>query len=142
MDLPIPDGQVSQQVLAVMHTLLDFLYLAQLPAHTSAGLAHMEDALSCYHSNKDVFIDLGIQEHFNMPKIHSLTHYTTSIWLFGTTDNYNTEQTERLHIDTTKDAYDATNHKDELLRYCRNVRPTWVKFNSKDTKESEWCLRF
>ena len=30
------------------------------------------------------------------------------------TDNYNTEQTERLHIDTTKDAYDATNHKDEF----------------------------
>ena len=29
-----------------------------------------------------------------------------------------------------------------LLRYCRNVRPTWVKFNSKDTKESEWCARF
>ena len=25
-----------------------------------------------------------------------------------------------------------------LLRYCRNVRPTWVKFNSKDTKESEF----
>ena len=24
-----------------------------------------------------------------------------------------------------------------LLRYCRNVHPTWVKFNSKDTKESE-----
>ena len=23
-----------------------------------------------------------------------------------------------------------------VLRYCRNVRPTWVKFNSKDTKES------
>ena len=27
-----------------------------------------------------------------------------------------------------------------VLRYCRNVRPTWVKFDSKDTKESEWCL--
>ena len=24
-----------------------------------------------------------------------------------------------------------------LLRYCRNVRPTWVKFDSKDTKESD-----
>ena len=23
-----------------------------------------------------------------------------------------------------------------MLRYCRNVHPTWVKFNSKDTKES------
>ena len=29
-----------------------------------------------------------------------------------------------------------------MLRYCRNVRPTWVKFDSKDTKESEWCSRF
>ena len=27
-----------------------------------------------------------------------------------------------------------------MLRYCRNVRPMWVKFNSKDTKESEWCF--
>ena len=28
------------------------------------------------------------------------------------------------------------------ISYCRNVCPTWVKFNSKDTKESEWCSRF
>ena len=27
-----------------------------------------------------------------------------------------------------------------MLRYCRNVRPTWVKFDSKDTKESEWVF--
>ena len=27
-----------------------------------------------------------------------------------------------------------------LLRYCRNVRPTWVKFDSKDTKESEFVF--
>jgi hypothetical protein len=33
--------------------------------------------------------------------------------LFGTTDNYNTENSERLHIDFAKDAYRATNHKDE-----------------------------
>ena len=29
-----------------------------------------------------------------------------------------------------------------MLRYCRNVRPTWVKFNSKDTKESGVGSRF
>ena len=29
---------------------------------------------------------------------------------------------------------------DDLLRYCRNVRPTWVKFDSKDTKESGWVF--
>ena len=30
---------------------------------------------------------------------------------------------------------------DMLLRYCRNVRPTWVKFDSKDTKESGSVVR-
>jgi hypothetical protein len=29
-------------------------------------------------------------------------------------DNFNTEYTERLHIDLAKDAYGATNHKDEF----------------------------
>ena len=29
-----------------------------------------------------------------------------------------------------------------VLRYCRNVHPTWVKFNSKDTKESKWWFEF
>ena len=29
-----------------------------------------------------------------------------------------------------------------LLRYCRNVHPTWVRFGSKDTKESGWVTRF
>ena len=28
-----------------------------------------------------------------------------------------------------------------VLRYCRNVRPTWVKFDSKDTKESGVVFR-
>ena len=37
----------------------------------------------------------------------------SSITLFGTTDNYNTEQTEHLHINFTKDAYHATNRKDK-----------------------------
>lgn len=34
--------------------------------------------------------------------------------LFGTTNNCNTEYTERLHIDLAKDAYRSTNFKDEF----------------------------
>ena len=29
----------------------------------------------------------------------------------------------------------------DVLRYCRNVRPTWVRFDSKDTKESGSMVR-
>ena len=34
--------------------------------------------------------------------------------------------------------YPPKREEDHVLRYCRNVRPTWVKFDSKDTKESEF----
>jgi len=40
---------------------------------------------------------------------------------FGTTDNYNTKYMERLHIDLAKDAYCATNFRDEISQMT-----TWV----------------
>ncbi len=56
---------------------------------------------------------MGIRTGFNIPKLHFLQHYVRFIKLYGTTDNYNTEATERLHIDFTKNAYRAMNRKDE-----------------------------
>ncbi|KAH9952382.1 hypothetical protein BC827DRAFT_1262644 [Russula dissimulans] len=111
--------------LRAVRALLDFVYLAQFRCHT--------DSLARFHENKTIFIDLGIQGHFNIPKFHSLIHYSSSIILFGTTDNYNTEQTERLHIDFTKDTYQATNHKDKIaqmttwLSCCEKI-PTFIKW--------------
>ncbi|KAH9041565.1 hypothetical protein EDB85DRAFT_2242145 [Lactarius pseudohatsudake] len=113
IELPLPSGGSSARVIRTVRALLDFLYLAQLPSHTSETLLRLEESLARFHEDKDVFVDLGVREHFNIPKVHSLLHYKSSITLFGSTDNYNTEQTERLHIDFTKDAYRATNHKDE-----------------------------
>ncbi|KAH8979694.1 hypothetical protein EDB83DRAFT_2242602 [Lactarius deliciosus] len=113
IELPLPSGGSSARVIRTVRALLDFLYLAQLPSHTSETLLRLEASLARFHEDKDVFIDLGVREHFIIPKVHSLLHYKSSITLFGSTDNYNTEQTERLHIDFTKDAYRATNHKDE-----------------------------
>jgi hypothetical protein len=112
VDLPIPGGWDPTRLVRAVRALLDFLYLAQHQCHTTETIDQLQDALSAFHSNKAIFVDLGIREHFNIPKIHSLTHYVSSIQLFGTCDNYNTEQTERLHIDFAKEAYRATNRKD------------------------------
>ena len=92
---------------------MDFLYLAQYPIHTDSSLELLSDALRRFHTNNGVFIDLGIRSHFNIPKFHFMSHYVELIKYFGTTDNFNTQYTERLHIDLAKDAYAATNHKDE-----------------------------
>ncbi len=126
VDIPLPGGQASSRVVRATRALIDFIYLAQFPSHTTHTLRQLEDSLTKFHQNKDVFIDIGVRENFNIPKLHSLLHYGYSIGLFGTTDNYNTEQTERLHIDFTKDAYRATNRKDEYHQIT-----TWVERREK-----------
>lgn len=79
----------------------------------------MEDAIKTFHRHKKVFLTLKIREDFNIPKLHSLLHYVSSIRLFGTTDNYNTEMFERLHIDYAKEAWRASNHRDERPQMIR-----------------------
>jgi hypothetical protein len=113
VDIPLPHNQSPVQLLCAVRSILDFVYLAQYPVHTSETLKLLEDALNEFHTNKSVFVDLGARTHFNIPKLHALLHYVRSIRNFGTIDNYNTEYTERLHIDLVKDAHDATNSKDE-----------------------------
>ncbi|KAG1867213.1 hypothetical protein DFJ58DRAFT_714448 [Suillus subalutaceus] len=105
-------GAVPSWVLVVARSILDFSYYAQLRIHTTDSLKALQIALSVFHSHKDVLKELSIREHFNIPKIHQLTHYVQSITLFGAADGFNTELPERLHIDFAKDAYHATNKRD------------------------------
>ena len=119
VDLRLPNNQNPVRLIRAVRALLDFLYLAQYPVHTNETLRALDDALNRFHANKEIFVDLGVQEAFKIPKLHSLRHYNESIKLFGTTDNYNTQATERLHIDYAKDAYRATNAKDEYPQMTR-----------------------
>ncbi|KAJ7201798.1 hypothetical protein GGX14DRAFT_370811 [Mycena pura] len=116
VDLPLPGGQSPLRLVRAVRAILDFLYLSQYPVHTTATLHKLDDALKRFHENKSIFKDLGIREHFNFPKLHNISHQSMFIKLYGTADNYNTEYTERLHIDFAKDAYRASNRKDEYFQ--------------------------
>ncbi|KAI9433254.1 hypothetical protein H4582DRAFT_2061067 [Lactarius indigo] len=113
IDIRLPDNLSNVRLLRSVRAILDLLYLAQYPIHTDSTLGLLTDALSQFHANKEIFVQLGIRAHFNIPKFHFLSHYVESIKSLGTTDNFNTQYTERLHIDLAKDAYAATNRKDE-----------------------------
>ena len=80
----------------------------------SKMLAQMNNALHAFHLNHNILVSLGIHNDFNIPKLHNSGHYFELIQLYGTANNFNTEFTERLHIDLTKDAYALTNFKDEF----------------------------
>ncbi|KAI6161278.1 hypothetical protein EDD17DRAFT_1886951 [Pisolithus thermaeus] len=105
-------GAVDDRILVVARSLLDFIYYAQLQRHTDTTLAAMEESLKTFHAHKHVLVELGVREDFNVPKIHSMQHYVTSIRALGSADGYNTEYPERLHIDYAKDGYRASNKRD------------------------------
>jgi hypothetical protein len=105
-------GVVDSKVLAAVRGALDFIYYAQYQSHTDATLARMQDALNTFHANKDIFVDLDVRKDFNIPKLHSMQHYVSSIRSLGSADGFNTESPERLHIDYAKEAYRASNRVD------------------------------
>ena len=113
-DIRLPSGHSNGKLIRSVRAVLDFIYLARYPIHTSETVDQMYDALHTFHLNRDIFISLGIREHFNIPKLHNAGHYHQFVQLYGTADNFNTEYTERLHIDLAKDAYASTNFKDEF----------------------------
>ncbi|KAG2137633.1 uncharacterized protein EDB93DRAFT_1322465 [Suillus bovinus] len=124
-------GAVPSQVVIVTRALMDFCYYARLHTHTSESLDGLENALAIFHTHKDYC------EHFNIPKLHQLSHYVQSIKLFGAADGFNTELPERLHIDFAKEAYHASNKRDyeeqmvlwlqrQEAVFCRTTYLEWV----------------
>ncbi|KAL1943791.1 hypothetical protein VTO73DRAFT_3609 [Trametes versicolor] len=109
-------GCVDPGVVRAARALLDFSYLAQYHVHTDTTLDAMDDALHRFHLEKDIFVELEIRAHFNIPKLHSLSHYVKAVRSLGTLDGLNTETSERLHIDYAKQAYRASSHREYITQ--------------------------
>ncbi|PPQ97258.1 hypothetical protein CVT26_000650 [Gymnopilus dilepis] len=112
-------GSIPTKGVAAITALLDFIYLAQYTSHNTETLGFLEDALERFNRHRDYFIETGVRDNLDIPKFHSLHHYVEAIKLFGTTDNYNTELFERLHIDFAKLGWRASNHRDEFPQMVR-----------------------
>lgn len=107
-------GATDARVILAARGILDFIYLAHFGSHTDDSLDRLDAAWLMFHDNKAVFIDLEIRKHFNISKLHNIRHYIDSIRSHGTTDGFNTENSERLHIDLAKVGYLASNKKDYI----------------------------
>lgn len=78
-------GKVPCAIILTFQALLDFIYIAQYPSHDDTTLGYLQDSLDLYHKHKNVLINLGIHDHLNIPKFHSLHHYIEAIKQFGAT---------------------------------------------------------
>ncbi|KAJ7625429.1 hypothetical protein B0H17DRAFT_996108 [Mycena rosella] len=107
-------GKLPAKGIRACRSILDFIYLAQYSTHDDGTLSSMRAALNVWHADRDYFITATVRKDFSIPKFHSLLHYIEAIEFFGTTDNYNTEMFERLHIDFAKNGWRASNRRDEF----------------------------
>ena len=112
--LGIIAGATDPRVVITVRGVIDFIYYAHFETHTEESLARLDAAWLTFHQNKDVFVELEIRKHFNINKLHNIRHYIDSIRSRGTADGFNTEGTERLHIDLAKIGYRAGNKKDYI----------------------------
>lgn len=112
----------DRTVIVAARAALDFIYYAQFEVHTTETLDQMDKAWSEFHKNKMVFIHCGVQVHFNINKLHNVKHYTDHIRLRGTADGFNTEASERLHIDCAKSLYRATNHREHIKQMTHKLQ--------------------
>ncbi|KAI0349159.1 hypothetical protein OH77DRAFT_1382047, partial [Trametes cingulata] len=115
-------GRVSSRVLKAIRALLDFVYYAQYEVHSDTTLSNMRKALDTFHRNKVALVELGVREHFNIPKLHSLIHYVDAIERLGCLDGLNTENSERLHIDLAKKAYRSSSRREYFSQMT-----TWLQ---------------
>ncbi|KAH8080741.1 hypothetical protein BXZ70DRAFT_910952, partial [Cristinia sonorae] len=74
-DMPLPGGASSAQLVRAVRAMLDFLYLSQYPVQTSETLSMLQDALTRFHDNKQIFIELGVRDDWEIPKLHFLDHW-------------------------------------------------------------------
>ncbi|KAJ7156433.1 hypothetical protein C8R43DRAFT_1087288 [Mycena crocata] len=101
-------------VQCVVRAVSDFIYYSHFETHCNESLTLLDTAWATFHANKHIFRDIKIRKvrirkHFNINKLHKIKHYVDPICSRGTADGFNTENTERLHIDLAKAGYNASN---------------------------------
>ncbi|EGO18433.1 hypothetical protein SERLADRAFT_444104 [Serpula lacrymans var. lacrymans S7.9] len=109
--------------------IIDFIYQAQSPVHTTSSLATMVDMLKEFHEEKDVILMKGARKgkegplkHFWIPKLELMQNFACSIKRMGSVMQYTTDVTEHLLITHCKHPFShGTNHHHDFEQQCVQV---------------------
>ncbi len=130
--------------------MIDFVILAQYHLHDEETLWNLEHALFQLNKLKNVFRHLQSEhsdtdiDHFNILKLHAMTHYANQIQKYDSADNFNTKHNEIAHKHLIKIFFDCINKwetfQKQLLHYnTQHLNLLTMKdiLLYKDTKQSK-----
>ena len=84
---------------------MDLCYIFRRNAITTSALATAEALLKRFHQLHCIFITEGVRESISLPRQHALSHYITSITLFGSLNGLCSSITESKHIKAVKEPW-------------------------------------
>jgi hypothetical protein len=104
--LPAIEGHVPDEMVKAVRALLEFGYIARRNVHDTNSLEELDDALQRFHRSREIFRTSGVRPNgFNLPRQHSLTHYTKLIRAFGAPNGLCSSITESKHIKAVKEPW-------------------------------------
>ncbi|KAG8751037.1 hypothetical protein FRC12_012637 [Ceratobasidium sp. 428] len=122
------DNAISDELVALIRSIIDFSYIAHATRLTDGELDGLREAHAEMHRLKDSVVNSGIYEGLErfdgIPKWHMVSHYAETIRELGTPDGYNTEAPEYLHIVYVKRGWAASNKRDaipQIIKYCQRL---------------------
>ncbi|KAG8783296.1 hypothetical protein FRC12_019863 [Ceratobasidium sp. 428] len=132
--MSIVAGENRPMLVKATKSITDFMFRAHQPELSEADLKAMDQDLCEFERAKNVFV--GTRKYLvqdeqswkRIAKLHMLTHYSCLIRQLGAPQGFNTEITERLHIECVKKPWSTTNHinaTQQMVAYLQN-REAWA----------------
>ncbi|KAH9033491.1 hypothetical protein EDB85DRAFT_1864385 [Lactarius pseudohatsudake] len=113
--LPAIQGHIPDEMVLAMRAFLEFCYIARRDIHDTHSLGALDDALKRFHRHREIFREVGVRiKGFNLPRQHSLIHYTKLIRAYGAPNGLCSSITESKHIKAVKEPWRRSNRFDAL----------------------------
>jgi len=114
--LPALQGHLPGDVLRTFRAFLEFYYIARQDVITEDDLEELEDAISRFHSFREVFAPIRGRNGFSLPRQHAVMHYPALIRLFGAPNGLCSSLTESKHIRAVKEPWCRSSRNEALFQ--------------------------
>ncbi|KAI9459974.1 hypothetical protein HD554DRAFT_2323915 [Boletus coccyginus] len=112
--LPAITGLVPDAMVRAITAFLDFCYIARKSVINERDLDTIDDAVRRFHLEQQIFKEVGVRQHFSLPRQHSMVHYRTLIEMFGVPNGLCSSITESWHIKAVKEPWHRSNRYEAL----------------------------
>ncbi|KAF7762482.1 hypothetical protein Agabi119p4_9075 [Agaricus bisporus var. burnettii] len=114
-------GYAHTDIVRCMSAFMDACYIFRRNSITSTALNRAEALIKDFHNLRTVFITEGVRTSISLPRQHALTHYLTSVPLFGSPNGLCSSITESKHIKAVKEPWRRSNRYKALPQMLRTI---------------------